>query len=81
MKKKRLFLLLIFVFGIQFFLRNSSFSNISYNLNKFISNVTHSSEYKIIKQDINKNQSGVGQEKAKGKDGYFTTFTTTENYN
>ena len=80
MKKKRLLLLLIFVFGIWLFLRNSSFSNMSYNLNKFISNVTHSSEYKTIKQDTNKNYSGVGQEKAKGKDGYFTTFTTTENY-
>lgn len=62
------------------FLRNSYFSTISYNLNKFISNITNNSEYKTIKQETNKNYSGVGQENTKGKDGYFTTFTTTENY-
>lgn len=79
MKKKKL-LLLLFVLGILLFLRNSYFSTISYNLNKFISNITNNSEYKTIKQETNKNYSGIGQENIKGKDGYFTTFTTTENY-
>ena len=79
MKKKKL-LLLLFVLGILLFLRNSYFSTISYNLNKFISNITNNSAYKTIKQETNKNYSGVGQENTKGKDGYFTTFTTTENY-
>ena len=79
MKKKKL-LLLLFVLEILLFLRNSYFSTISYNLNKFISNITNNSEYKTIKQETNKNYSGIGQENIKGKDGYFTTFTTTENY-
>lgn len=35
--------------------------------------------YKIIKQDTNKNYSGIGQEKVNNKDGYFTTFTTVKN--
>ena len=43
------------------------------------------SNYKIIKQDINKNYSGIGQQKIENKDGYFTTFTTngenTKTYN
>lgn len=38
---------------------------------------TSSPSYSIIKQDINKNYSGIGQEKISNKDGYFTTFTTT----
>ena len=78
MKKKRILLLLILVFGIWYFFRNSSFSDISYNLNKFVSKITNTSEYKTIKQDSNKNYSGIGQENVKNKDGYFTTFTTTE---
>ena len=78
MKKKKIIGLLI-ILGICLLLKNCSFSDLSYNLNKFISKVTNSSEYKTIKQDVNKNYSGIGQEKVKNKDGYFTTFTTTEN--
>ena len=78
MKKKKIIGLLI-ILGICLLLKNCSFSDLSYNLNKFISKVTNSSEYKTIKQDVNKNYSGIGQEKIKNKDGYFTTFTTTEN--
>lgn len=37
------------------------------------------SKYKIIKQDYNKNYSGIGQKQVKNKDGYFTTFTTENN--
>ena len=78
MKKKKIIGLLI-ILGICLLLKNCSFSDLSYNLNKFISKVTNSSEYKTIKQDVNKNYSGIGQEKIKNKDVYFTTFTTTEN--
>lgn len=80
MKKKRIIILLIIILGIYLFFRNTSFNNISYNLNRFISKITNSSEYKTIKQDLNKNYSGIGQEKVKNKDGYFTTFTTIENH-
>lgn len=80
MKKKRIIILFIIILGIYLFFRNTPFSDISYNLNRFISKVTNTSEYKIIKQDVNKNYSGIGQEKVKNKDGYFATFTTIENH-
>ena len=44
------------------------------------SNISNSSNYKTIKLDNNKNYSGIGQEKVKNKNGYFTTFTTEEKY-
>ena len=80
MKKKRIIILLIIILGIYLFFKNAPFSNIFYNLNRFISKVTNTSEYTTIKQDGNKNYSGIGQEKVKNKDGYFTTFTTIENH-
>lgn len=43
-------------------------------------NLSNTFEYKIIKQDKNPNYSGIGQEKIKNKDGYFTTFTTEDTY-
>lgn len=43
--------------------------------NIFSSNLS----YEIIKQDENSNYSGVGQNKVNDKDGYFTTFTTSNN--
>ena len=54
----------------------SIFSDISQNMNIF----NLSNNYKIIKKDTNKNYPGIGQEKVKNKDGYFTTFTTEDNY-
>lgn len=78
--KKRKILLLIMILGIYLIFKNISFNDLSYNLNKFISQITNSSEYKIIKQDENKNYSGKGQEKIANKDGYFTTFTTIDEY-
>ena len=78
MKKKRIIILLIIILGIYLFFRNTPFNDISYNLNRFISKVTNTSEYKTIKQDVNKNYSGIGQEKVKNKNGYFTTFTTMQ---
>ena len=74
-KKKLIFFILIIVLII--YLRNllsdsnaTFFSDIFWFLN--------SSNYKVIKQDKNKNYAGVGQETVKNKDGYFTTFTTIE---
>ena len=72
MKKRKILMLLIIILGMFIFFRNISFNNISYRLNKFVSKITNTSEYKTIKQDINKNYSGIGQEKVKNKDGYFT---------
>ena len=75
--KKRIIIFILIIILSYIFLSNSSiFSDIYKNLDilKF------SSDYKIIKQDINKNYSGIGQEKINEKDGYFTTFTTEDNY-
>ncbi len=64
MKKKRIIILLIIILGIYLFFRNTSFSDIFYNFNRFISNVTNTSEYKTIKQDTNNNYSGIEKVKA-----------------
>lgn len=48
----------------------------NYTIN-FISN---NRTFKTVKLDHIKNYSGIGQEKIKNKDGYFTTFTTGEEY-
>lgn len=80
MKKKKVLILAIMVFVIYLFLRNNSFSDISYNLNRFIRKDAITSEYQTIKQDENKNYAGIGQAKVKNQDGYFTTFTTIENH-
>lgn len=80
MKKKRIIILLIIIFSAYICFKSNLFNDISYNLNTFISKIINTSEYKTIKQDINKNYSGKGQEKVKNRDGYFTIFTTIENY-
>ena len=77
-KKKKIIVIFIFIFVIWMFQRNSSFNDIFYNINKIISKISNTSEYKIIKQDKNNNYSGIGQEIVKNKDGYFTTFSTVE---
>lgn len=80
MKKKRILIILLIIVGIFLFFRNFPFHDIDYKLNRFITKISNSSEYKTIKQDTNKNYSGIGQEKVTNKDGYFATFTTAENY-
>ena len=55
MKKKRIIIHLIKIIGIYLFFRNTPLNDISNNLNRFISKVTNTSEYKTIKQDVNKN--------------------------
>lgn len=77
--KKKILLFFIILIAIFLFFRNFLFKNMSYHLNKLIANITTTSEYKVIKQDINKNYLGLGQDKISKKDGYFTTFTTIEN--
>ena len=71
-KKKKIIVIFIFIFVIWMFQKNSSFNDIFYNINKIISKISNTSEYK------NNNYSGIGQEIVKNKDGYFTTFTTVE---
>ncbi len=78
--KKKIIIILLIIVGSFLFFRNVSFNDISYHLNLFISKITHTSEYKTIKQDTNKNYAGIGQKMVKSKDGYFTTFTTIENH-
>lgn len=80
MKKKRKIILFIMVLGIFLFLKRPSLKNITNDLNKFISKITNTLVYKTIKQDINNNYSGIGQENVQNKDGYFTTFTTSGNH-
>lgn len=81
LNKKRIIIFILFIILIIYFyfklVNNISiFSDISQNMNIF----NLSNNYKIIKKDTNKNYPGIGQEKVKNKDGYFTTFTTEDNY-
>ena len=69
-----LLLILIIYWGINY-LKNNDFFN---ELNGF--NFSDIMGYRVIKLDNNPNYSGVGQEKVKNEDGYFTTFTTENNY-
>lgn len=71
-----LIIILIYYLYHNFLTNGSIFSDMSQNFNI----LNFSNDYKIIKQDTNKNYPGIGQEKVKGKDGYFTTFTTEDNY-
>lgn len=77
MKKKRLLILLIIIWVI-FCFKNIVLKGKTPSINNIISTITDDTEYKIIKQDKNSNYSGIGQTKVENKDGYFTTFTTSE---
>ena len=70
-----LILIIIIYYGINYLKTNDFF----YNLNKNF-NLSDIFGYRVIKLDQNPNYSGVGQEKVKNKDGYFTTFTTEDNH-
>ena len=74
LKRRRIFILIAMIFVV-LFVKNKLQNQILPNLSK-LSN----EEYQIMKQDENKNYSGIGQEKVKNKDGYYTTFTTTSTY-
>ena len=76
LNKKKIIVLILFIFLLVYLYYNYIFSGIGQNLDIF----NFSGGYKVIKQDTNKNYSGIGQEKVKNKDGCFTTFTTEDNY-
>ena len=72
---KRFFIILILIISLLFivkFLENNS--------TRILNLFNISSEFKVIKKDLNKNYPGTGQQKIKDKDGYFTTFTTEDKY-
>ena len=77
--KKRIviFILIIIIlyWSINYFKNTDFFSELNKNLN--FSDIF---DYKVIKLDENPNYLGIGQERVKNQDGYFTTFTTEDNY-
>ena len=81
-KKRVIILIIIIVLAIYFYLKNNVelIDDISSNLDTTIYDIKNNSGYKIIKQDVNKNYPGKGQEKVNNKDGYFNTFTTIETH-
>lgn len=84
MKKKRKklnlkrIILLILIAGLILYFYSKNNSQIFNSFNIF--NINNKSNYKTIKLDKNPNYNGTGQEKINNKDGYFTTFTTIDNY-
>ena len=62
-----LLLILIIYWGINYLKNNDFFNELNSNFD--FSNIVG---YRVIKLDKNPNYSGVGQEKVKNKDGYFT---------
>ena len=73
---KRILFLILFIVAIIYIYNKSNNNQI---IDKSpLPNIFNNSDYKTIKQDKNDNYSGIGQEKVKNKDGYFTTFTTEE---
>lgn len=69
-------IVLLIVLCIRFY--NLIINYISNNSNIEIPKIQNKSSYNIIKEDYNKNYSGVGMQEVKDKDGYFSTFTTEE---
>ena len=79
--KKRIIILILLILAIIYIYNNiTTRSGITSSLGESLNNILHTDDYKIIKQDTNKNYEGIGQEKVKNKDGYFTTFTTEDNH-
>ena len=78
LNKKRI-ILLVFIAILIFYLYNNVL--LKFDITSDFNQIMNISDnYKIIKKDTNKNYPGKGQEKVKNKDGYFTTFTTEDNY-
>lgn len=79
MKKRKLIILLLIIFVLLSLLIMFNHLLIEFMQNPNLTySTTKVSNYKIIKQDNNENYSGIGQQKVKNKDGYFTTFTTKD---
>lgn len=76
--KKRTICLFIIILILAYFLINFIHNKYSNVINIALSHTLFNSdkEYGIIKEDTNSNYLGIGQEKVKDKDGYFTIFTT-----
>lgn len=69
-----LIIILLIVLCIRF--HNLIINYISNNSNIEIPKIQNKSSYNVIKEDYNKNYSGVGMQEVKDKDGYLSTFTT-----
>ena len=76
LNKKKLIFFILIIFLIIYLRNLLSDPNATFFSDIF--GFLNSSNYKVIKQDKNKEYVGIGQETVKNKDGYFTTFTTTE---
>ena len=74
-KKRKMKKFTIIIFSIFIII---CFRNIYISVYEKFSNNLCNPQYEIIKQDKNKNYLGIGQQKVKNQDGFFTTFTTTE---
>lgn len=79
MKKRKIFKYLILLFILIFLPIILYIISIIQNFSISISNLQPSANYKTIKQDTNENYPGIGQQKIDNQDGYFTTFTTSNN--
>ena len=76
---KKLIIFILVIIFICFLYTNFTNNNFVSNISNTLS-FNNNGKYKIIKKDANNKYLGVGQEKVKNKDGYFTTFTTENNY-
>lgn len=80
--KKRVFILVLIIFAIIFIISKIILSKKETNTNTQpednISGQENIDEpkYKVIKEDINYDYSGLGQQNISGRDGFFTTFST-----
>ena len=77
---KRIILLITLMSFITILVKNIIFTDNSLEILDKLSFTTTDNGYKIIKQDKNSKYSGIGQEKVSNKDGYYTTFTTDDQY-
>ncbi len=77
-KFRKVLLFLVLLFFI--FILHNKFVNVSSDINTSFDSSTNNGNYMVIKQDYNKKYVGIGQEKVKNKDGYFSTFTTGNEY-
>ena len=76
-KRRCIFFFFVLTFSLYCYLRY--YPHFIENLFHSVSlSITGHSKYNIIKKDTNEHYSGIGMEKVKEKDGYFSTFTTEE---
>ncbi len=76
---KRVILVIGVIILFLYFLYNTFLKNVGINVQNSEFNVQSDSKYEIIKQDTNENYVGIGQSKVDNEDGFFTTFTTSDN--